>query len=336
MPQLRIKGSICYNDGTPASNVKIQIIEKDTLPGGTDDLIFNSTSNAQGNYEGTTSEWKDFEGKGPFNVLIPDVFVPTFKVISPMGTHTGPLILVGEQCAPIILPFNPYKPVGNSNRELVQITYIPASYDNPGERELYKFIEDMSNSLVSNNLDSKYKTVHRISGNNATLSGFIQKLNLATNDNSTLAVDVIFCTHGNTNTMQFFDDTYSSDTVKQRILDTIASNKRAKLRMIFSTACYGSTHNANWLGAGFKVASGSKKIYADSQFSLTPFLRSWKDEKTFKECIDAANNADPLLAGDNLAKAFYHAKNKPNLAADVNSNRVINGNADLRIYSSIN
>ena len=63
--------------------------------------------------------------------------------------------------------------------------------------------------------------------------------------------------------------------MRDRIRAGLTLADRAKLRMVFSTACFGASHRMAWREAGFKTVSGSREIYADSASSYLPFLSSW-------------------------------------------------------------
>ena len=334
MARINVSGSVFYNDMTPAGNVEVKLIELD-LMGGSNDLILTKITDGYGKFSGRTAEWKDREGTGPFGVVIPDVFLMHFEVNTPAGTHRGPFMMTGTGSVPIVLPFAPFKPVAQANRELVQITFLSDGLTDPAERFLYEFIETGSNALVDLHLANAYRRIHRITGNQATLANMISKLDLAASRSSTLAVDLVLCTHGGTRSRLFFKDGEKTGTqVKDAIIAGISAARRNKLRIVFSTACFGNSHNSKWIQAGFKVVSGSEGIYADSQASMSPFMHAWSQEKTFEDCINKANAGDIGNVADNLAKEFYRAKDRADLADLVNSNRLIRGNHFIRIYSS--
>lgn len=117
-------------------------------------------------------------------------------------------------------------------------------------------------------------------------------------------------------------------------LHKVAPARRRKFRAVFSTACFGATHLDGWLDAGFKVASGSPGIYADSALSFPAFLAPWANGTTFEVAVAAANAADPLRGQEALAKEFFRSKGRPDEANEVNSVRVIKGNGFLKMDSA--
>ena len=333
MTTIYLRGCVKYADLTPAANVQIKINELDSAPGGSNDLIFNKQTNADGSFSGTSRNWQDREGvlRTLFGAVnIPDVLNLQFEVVDGNRSHNGPFIMMGNNSAPIILPFGPLKPVAKANRELVQIVYLMSDGYTDGQKALYSFIETGSAGLVDSFLGNDYKAIHRVTGTQATLANLKQKLIDAGSSNTTTAVDLVFCTHGQTGRVVFYEGAKAVNVVKTALLD-IPANIRNKFRMLFSTACYGNTHAQMWLDSGFTCVSGSTAVYADSEASLAPFLHSWETERTFSECIAMANAADIGNAADNIAKAYYRSIGlNPD---DIDSNRVVSGNGNLKIYS---
>lgn len=335
MPTIQLNGRVFYADMTPAADVSVKVYDLDLAPGGVRDMILTKTTRSDGSFSGQSSNWNDREGriKILFKMVdMPDILNLHFEVTAPNGNHSGPLVIVNDNALPIILPFGPPKPVAKNNRELVQIIYLTNDTYVGAERLLYDFIELGSGGLVNSILANDYKMLHLIHGSNATLQKLKDTLIAAGSSSTTTAVDLIVCTHGSDDKLHFANGGFGTSDVRN-ILIGIDENIRKKFRMVFSTACFGETHNSMWRQVGFDCASGSEGIYADSEASLTPFLHAWETQKTFTEAIDIANRADVGRVADGLAKAFYRAQNLPNQANAVNSHRVVGGNGGLRIYS---
>jgi hypothetical protein len=148
---------------------------------------------------------------------------------------------------------------------------------------------------------------------------------------SVKACDLIFVTHGLSGEVVFSDAKVSMSTVRWDIRNALNTSQRNKLRMVFSTACYGSSHRYYWLNAGFACASGSSRIYADSATSYFPFLASWAAGSTFQGAVNAANASDPARIQDNAAKSLLWSWGYSQWY-DVNSYRYTSGATSLRIY----
>ena len=61
--------------------------------------------------------------------------------------------------------------------------------------------------------------------------------------------------------------------------------------------------------------------------------RPWGSEGTFASAVQAANNADVGNLADDVAIAYYNSTNSPDVAAEVDSTRVIAGDGGIRIYA---
>lgn len=219
--------------------------------------------------------------------------------------------------------------VSKSQREcLVFIANL--SQGNQAQQAFYDFVEFAAESMATTTLGPQYNQVHVVKGSAATRAALKNKLNEIASKSTVKAVDLIFVTHGLSGSVKFSDQTVSMSTVRDDIKNKLSSSKRAKLRMCFSTACFGESHNSKWKSAGFKVVSGSKGIYADSAVSYLPFLASWSAGVPFQYAIIAANAADTANAVDLAAMAVLFAAGLSNWYA-VDSTRVISGNFALTI-----
>ncbi len=334
MAQININGKVQYADLSPAQEVRVKIWELDLLPGGVNDLIFNKVVNQDGTFSGRSTNWNDAEGEAnvPFvgRVVAPDVFANLqFEVTFEGVIHKGPFI---NNALPIILPASFPKPVQKVERDLVQVVFLMKADYNLQEQLLYGFIEAGSGGAVDATLTDDYRRIHRIQGNNATLANLVEKLTSVGSRICTEAIDLVFCTHGHTNSVVFADGVKSMDDVLAALI-LIPAATRNKFRMVFSTACFGSLHNQMWLNAGFKCASGSEKVYADSEFSLLPFLETWASRLTFNQAVANANTGIIINRGDDIAKEYYRSIGRADEVDDINSHRIVVGNGNMRIYS---
>lgn len=199
------------------------------------------------------------------------------------------------------------------------------------EQQFYDVVEFAAATLGQASLVPNYQKVTTIQGSGSTLTALRNALKTAASKSGIKAVDLIFVTHGLSGEVLFVDGRKTMDQVKADIVSNLTAAQRGKLRMIFSTACFGSTHRSKWRDAGFKTASGSQGIYADSALSYPAFLGSWIVGTNFSTAVGVANAADVLRVSDNAAKAWFNSKNKQDLANQVNSNRVVSGTSSLTI-----
>jgi len=78
MGNLEVRGTIVYMPGTwgvalPVPNATVELIDVD-LPGKSDDAIYQGTTNQQGSFSGTTSDWQDYVDLPP--VWVQDSIFP--------------------------------------------------------------------------------------------------------------------------------------------------------------------------------------------------------------------------------------------------------------------
>ena len=239
------------------------------------------------------------------------------------------LAIVGLGIVAIAHPAQATTTVAKSQREaLVFIANL--SQGSAAQQAFYDFVEFSAKFLAVTTLGPQYSKITVVEGSAAKRAALSDKLDSITNKSTVKAVDLIFVTHGLTGSVKFTDTTVSMTTVKNDIIAKLTTAQRAKLRMVFSTACFGESHRARWIEAGFKTASGSKKIYADSAVSYLPFLVSWASGGTFANAVDAANAADVGNAVDLAASAVLFAAGSSSFD-QVDSHRLRSGSTSLRI-----
>jgi hypothetical protein len=179
-------------------------------------------------------------------------------------------------------------------------------------------------------LGAAYRKMHVVKGSAATRQALSATLDTIASTSVVTAVDLIFVTHGLSDQVVFSDTAATMKVVRDDIKAKLSVADRAKLRCVFSTACYGASHTDEWREAGFKAATGSRRIYADSATSYPVLLSMWGAGHKFNDAVAAANNVDPLRFSDNAAKQLLKQWNYPSWE-DVDSVRVVSGNGTLTI-----
>jgi hypothetical protein len=221
-------------------------------------------------------------------------------------------------------------PVSKAQRELV-ILSTDLSQGGPLERALYDVVEMGGTGLGVTSLGTRYNAVHLLQGAGATQSNFVARLDQITARAGVRAVDVSFMTHGLTDNVVFATGgLVTVATVRNMITANLTTAQRAKLRMLFSTACFGASHRSAWREAGFKMVSGSREVYADSAASYPAFLGTWTVGGNFATAILAANVAGGASGWDTAA-SLWLSINRPSLASQVDSFRLTTGSTGLTI-----
>jgi hypothetical protein len=198
------------------------------------------------------------------------------------------------------------------------------------ERGLYDAIEWSAVGLATGTLALRYNAVTILKDAAATRGRFVTTLDTITAKTGIRAVDVIFVTHGLSGNVLFSNGEFAIGSVRDLILSNLGLGQRGKLRMLFSTACFGASHRLAWRAAGFKTVSGSREVYADSAASYQPFLTSWLAGLSFGVGVAAANAAGATSAWDAVASAWLLSKGSQ-FWDDVDSFRLTLGSTGLTI-----
>lgn len=158
---------------------------------------------------------------------------------------------------------------------------------------LYRVEENRAAKKIRRILGKQYRRIVIYSGKDATRENLLRAIQASESDPAVKAIDVITYLHGHPNAIGFVDTGfYPMDRMRDDILALSSPSGKApsKLRALYSDACYGETHMADWLKAGFKTAAGSIDVDTNWSTDLGRFLRSWRKNQTFKRGIKRANS----------------------------------------------
>lgn len=253
-------------------------------------------------------------GPNPFYDMLKDSTESFSVQVRPRGTTPPPMVSVTR-----------------AQRDVVLFLANLAPRQEP-QKSFYEFVSFSAESLGVGFTEPQYRAVHLVKGQNATFAALANRLNTVASNTAVRAVDLIFVTHGLDEGVLFSDVEKTMAEVRQDIVQKLTAADRAKLRAVFSTACFGSTHLREWINAGFKMASGSRLIYADSGTSYPAFLIAWTAGQSFGAAVKAANDSDPLRLQDKAAVSVLRSFGFSEQAASrVDSVRVTLGNAALSI-----
>ena len=336
MGTLKIGGLVRYGDlKSPVKGARVRIYDVDTGGDG-DDLIFDEVTDPSGRFSGSSANWDDQNTQrvstplGNVDLKVPDALLLRAQVDVDGRTHQCAYVHLGDgQSAPIVLPWG--KPtIEKQHRQLVQIITLTAASK---DKLLYDVIEIGASAIVSGMAAPHYQGHTLIQKDQATLEGLTEVLGRVASEPNTRAVDLIFCTHGSTERVTFHPDVRTSMDDVAASLRRLSAGQRKKFRSVFSTACFGGTHLDAWLDSGFKVASGSVGIYADSALSTPAFLAAWGAGRTFGQGVQAANASDFGDFQDKLAREWFKKNDRASSAERVNSTRETKGDADITINS---
>jgi hypothetical protein len=186
--------------------------------------------------------------------------------------------------------------VGKNERDLLVVSYLFTG-GNQKLPWLYRWLEDNAVDLARVMLSSHYRKFATLEGDEVTSANFIDRITSLASDEQLQALDVFLHLHGLPGELVFRDGAMSISKISEKLQ---AANLK-KLRVLFSTACYGKTHATGFIQAGFRVASGAEDVNANAVIEYPVFMDAWRNEKTFKSAVYRAPNA-LTVAQDNLAE----------------------------------
>ncbi|HEX8369864.1 MAG TPA: hypothetical protein VF604_15065 [Pyrinomonadaceae bacterium] len=217
--------------------------------------------------------------------------------------------------------------VTKSRRALVSIINVQEHVPR-NVRWLYRFI-DASGALAAGLLAINYGQYRKLDGKNATRARFLDALENLGKDASVRAIDVLVMIHGLDKKLVFFDETYHTPQLAAEIRALNLSNK---LRLFYSTACYGFSHADDFVDAGFKAAVGAKKVNANAAAEVPVLFTMWAGGARLGNAVGAGASPITRLPADQAARWFGRI-NKTGWRDDVNSDKIIIGNDSIKITS---
>ena len=159
--------------------------------------------------------------------------------------------------------------ISKNERVLIVINHIAS-----GDTDyLYRFIEEGARGTIQATLGDDYAKIVKLYDDNATLAKLIAALKTEGAKNSIKRIDLIVMLHGSPGKIVFKGGSKNSSVVKNQIK---ALNIQTKLRLVYSTCCFGDSHSADFIAAGFDSAIGSKKVNANAAVEFGPLLSLWQ------------------------------------------------------------
>jgi hypothetical protein len=212
-------------------------------------------------------------------------------------------------------------PINTDERVLIALNHI-ASDDTD---YLYRFIEESGRGTIQATLGDDYAKIVKLYGADATLAELIAALRTEGAKAKVKRIDLIVMLHGSPGQIVFRGGEKASSDVKDQIR---ALNLNTKLRLVYSTCCYGDSHSADFIAAGFDSAIGSKKVNANAAVEFPQLLSLWQFNFKLSDCL--APSIPLTAAADSAARAYGQGANT-RWKNDVNSTKVLRGNPNLKI-----
>jgi hypothetical protein len=194
-------------------------------------------------------------------------------------------------------------------------------------RGLYEFIEKAGVEIAFRYLGRHYRLISVLKEQEAGLGDFLWLLQKLTTDSNNLAVDLFFQLHGLKHRVCFFDRWVSTNYLSRAVKEVV---KKDCLRLLYNTSCYGDSHSAAFLRAGFRVAVGALKVNASSATEYPLFCNNWKGSSysasrralPVAEVLRKADRPLPRRIQDRIAGRYFK---------DVDSKKILRGDTLVQI-----
>jgi hypothetical protein len=166
-------------------------------------------------------------------------------------------------------------------------------------RWLYHWLDNNALTVPKVTLLARYQRIRELTGDQATVETLLRTLEQEASDPQIRAIDVLVNLHGSPRQLWFAEGAISTQRLADRIADLQIEEK---LRLLYSTACYGALHASDFVRAGFRVASGAIGVNANGAHDYPTQLLYWGLGAPYARALAAGNNRLITRAFDELAR----------------------------------
>ena len=145
-----------------------------------------------------------------------------------------------------------------------------------------------------------YRVVEVVDGSDVTAASLVGSIARLAADDTIDVVDVVLVVHGLSGRLEFSRDEVR--TAASIADDLTASGAAPKLRLMYSSACYGATHAGPLLGAGFTTVIGAKKKNTTGLSEFRALLRAWVAGTSAGAALAGADKPVPRWFWDTVAR----------------------------------
>jgi hypothetical protein len=150
----------------------------------------------------------------------------------------------------------------------------------------------------------------------------VDRLTNLAQDPQTKAIDVFLSLHGLPDTLFFEDGPIATSDLRDQLK---AADLKERLRLFYSTACYGASHARDFVKGGFRTASGAVGTNTNGPYDYPAQLYNWGLGKTYRAVIKLGNHPAFMTTHDTIAEKFGFD--------DADSEKIIEGKKLTRITS---
>ncbi len=192
--------------------------------------------------------------------------------------------------------------VQKPNRGLLVISNL-ATRGAENFASLYEYLDAESVRLANTHLRNSYDKRWVLAGDRATFNEFTRQIEAILKRADIESLDVMIHLHGYVNGLAFVDGDKSAATIENAFaqMRTRGADTK-KLRILYSTACWGRSLLDNWKRIGFQQANGANKVNAGSAQEYEPFLKHWRDGDGFEYSVKYGDTSGARAVSDTMAE----------------------------------
>ena len=186
-------------------------------------------------------------------------------------------------------------------------------------KALYRGLGTVSVELADLMLRPQYGRMRVLTDRAATRPAFVRAITQVAAQPQIDAVDVIVVLHGSPGRLIFDNGSGKGDSVDVRDLIPDLAPARAKLRILYSTACYGLSHAQPFVDAGFDAACGAIGSCANGPVEYPQVLSMWSHGHTFKDAVNKGDDPSTRKIFDAAAwlSGFHDANSDKEIKGDL-------------------
>jgi len=212
--------------------------------------------------------------------------------------------------------------VSKHERTLLVVANL-STWGQPRLQWLYEWLDQNAVTVARLMMGPCYRQIQTLTGAETTRSNFVERIIRLAEEPQTKVLDVFLSLHGLDGVLYFEDGPVESAAVGEELGE---AELKHRLRLLYSTACYGATHAADFVNAGFRVASGAMALNANGPYDFPTQLLHWRRGETYRLAVKRANNRVFIDTHDAIARGLGFT--------DVNSEKAIEGKKLTRITSA--
>lgn len=182
---------------------------------------------------------------------------------------------------------------------------------------LYRGLEVKGADAARRILEPAYRDVVVVQGQGLTSASLVDQVARLAADDAVRAIDVVLVVHGLRGRLHFGeDDVRPAAEVAARLRESGAG---PKLRLLYSSACFGATHAEPMVGAGFSTVIGAEQKNTTGYSEFRSLLAAWTDGATAAAALRRSDRPVPRWCWDMAARVFgrmRHVNSHKRLAGD--------------------